>query len=713
MDKRTATTARRSLRPQVNNITLDFDPLGGGNSGVNFGLSGNSISGGNGLGNHGFGGTSSSSRLSGEYATTINTQGIRGKQLRASSYGYQNQGNNTNSTGNLNHGSSSSSHQQPHNHHRSSSRSLLLHQQADFPSDNSIARFTAGYSSLEGDSLSTSSILSVSRFGQEQKIRAAEEMAKVRQRSIITEEERTKLVETALSIDAPKVARQVIKENMAVNKHAGAGAVGSSNNKDRPQGSFLTFDAVAVNGGRRNSRENLDEDQEFLKVVDEVERTKKRMLARANGAILQRESSKTKFVLHDPKVSQEILQSIAGLIDDINFLEESQETEDVARKQQLMRLAKENISSVRDSYPTVTPATASRVGVISPVLEVGDEYQSPTRDRRDRVDIMPPIIQASSPRTPKGSSKGLSMKALAAIVAAAPTTPKASEDPKPEMNSSFLRKNRNHHLKVLLLSSLRDWLSLECQVPIGPASTEVEKVCASIPGESPGYRLALGTDSMDYMMSPNKQNSKYLSSMPSPASQQQHPQIATPTGSSSLFRNNSVDAANERYPLSPSSQRRSLRGSKDISKSTASLHAILEQQQQHRFDELGSITEVTSDQQPNLQNNQNMLRFSAKHGETPLFYLSQALRMLESTLVSIGDNQPGSVDTTSSAAGRQQRQQYPSDSHQQQQPSLSEHVGDLNFRNQFRKSLWASALAGSAAGNFVADIISERNLGSS
>jgi hypothetical protein len=634
-------------------------------------------------------------------------------------------------------------------------------------------------------------------------------------------------IQTAMSMDAPKIARQTLNESKQSAGTSSSSSIikpttSSSSSRNRTPSSFLTFDTKnhSNNGAKGESGGSIvmNEDQEFIKVVEEVERTRKRMIARANSVSgnsnnnnlnNNQQQGNGKFVRHDPQISKDIMNSIAGLVEDfsianLNGNNNNNNAQTAAankraqeEKELLLRLAQENIHNVRDSYPTsITPAPPSTTAAsksirdFSPVVEVDNELQSPKRRAEAPVGTpkssKTPTRQASinsGKFTPKGASHK-SEEIFRTPSSDVIQFPLKAEEKESELTSSY-RTNRNHHLKVLLLSSLRDWLSLECQVPIpvsgcGPSLAEVERPCGAIPE--------------DQTLHDNNNSNEVFNGSPLMRQNKQFFQgdtdaCSSPSAASggAFITNRRMGGNGESLISSPSSARfgklenipqplsspqqgsRLSRSSKekDISKSTASLQALLFDRDRKEsssinnnnnfalgeaalfaagFGDFGSISKdqqllfrsSLANEEPNTPshpqgNHTNKLRFSAKQTETPLFYLSQALRMLESTLLGIGDYQDhhlpaigGSASTSSSnghaisgsSGGHGVASGNPSgvsNSHYSTNninlSNILENAENSQFRTHFRKSLWASALAGSAAGNFVADIISERNLG--
>jgi hypothetical protein len=128
--------------------------------------------------------------------------------------------------------------------------------------------------------------------------RVIEEMYRIQERAKITPEERQKLFQIAVSMDAPKLARKLVSEAKDMR----------NDQQDEPSsgGAFLTGEYgndhhhKRHNGNNNNNQQSnhqqnnsslsqqlhdsLDEDEMFCKAFDEVERIRKRILQRASNA---------------------------------------------------------------------------------------------------------------------------------------------------------------------------------------------------------------------------------------------------------------------------------------------------------------------------------------------------------------------------------------------------------------------------------------------
>jgi hypothetical protein len=89
-------------------------------------------------------------------------------------------------------------------------------------------------------------------------------------------------VQTAMSMDAPKIARQTLNESKQSAGTSSSSSIikpttssSSSSSRNRTPSSFLTFDAKShSNNGAKGENGGsivMNEDQEFIKVVEEVD----------------------------------------------------------------------------------------------------------------------------------------------------------------------------------------------------------------------------------------------------------------------------------------------------------------------------------------------------------------------------------------------------------------------------------------------------------
>jgi hypothetical protein len=113
--------------------------------------------------------------------------------------------------------------------------------------------------------------------------RVIEEMYRIQERAKITPEERQRLFQIAVSMDAPKLARKLVSETK--DRFDDSAEIGNGN-----AGAFLTGNLIEQNSRNRQlddqESNEVDEDELFCKAFDEVERIRKRILQRASKASL-------------------------------------------------------------------------------------------------------------------------------------------------------------------------------------------------------------------------------------------------------------------------------------------------------------------------------------------------------------------------------------------------------------------------------------------
>lgn len=117
--------------------------------------------------------------------------------------------------------------------------------------------------------------------------RVIEEMYRIQQRQQITTEERQKLYQLAITMDAPKLARKLVSESRDLDATGGSFLTGdylgshSTTGIAVPHGRERRLSKDKISGDNRGNEAN--EDDLFCKAFDEVERIRTRIITRANA----------------------------------------------------------------------------------------------------------------------------------------------------------------------------------------------------------------------------------------------------------------------------------------------------------------------------------------------------------------------------------------------------------------------------------------------
>ena len=543
--------------------------------------------------------------------------------------------------------------------------------------------------------------LSIVRVGTEAKIRAAEEMAKIKQRQIVSDEERVRLVEAALSLDAPKVARQAIKDSQQIDRVTRSSA-----------SPFLTFDTTS-------SAHKGSEDEEFLKAVEEVERTRRRMISRANSSHSNSHAVQFKQLSYQHQEnsnslagSEDVASSLEGLVGGNDEDDDGLTTS--ARGRKLQKLSAE-IRNVRDSYHLETRREEIKYGDAvdrdlfenvkndspvptrskpSPTMPLGSVAASFARTETDKdspthfdqTSHVSHRLRAEAPHALTSQDTAQSHHTAAAALSSDVTSPN-------NYNNNSQRRSRNQHLKVLMQGSLRDWLSLECHVPMGQGTGSTNLLTAEESDEADDDVVHL-PDSQ-WAASPGLRKGQSLA----------EGYFDDREGSSSnagMHQDLDLDGPAERSsPLRSKEFKIKIFKTKDITRSLSGFYPLVidgGESSDTCSDGLPTPHSMrrTSSQLIYKMHSDSDLHTSAKQEETPFHNLSHALKLLENTLVNISDHKHHHLPSL-----------HP-EKHSARRPSLTDDERE-QFRIQFRKALWASTLAGAAAGNFIADTVSMRH----
>lgn len=113
-----------------------------------------------------------------------------------------------------------------------------------------------------------------------------EEVNRIKERKNISQEEKDRLNQMAIMMDAPRLARQIVNDvksndyeaTLRLNKN---GSNWEENNLDQY---YSSSSSVKFSTGDFNFNQDVDEDTLLFKAYDEVERIKQRLLAKANSA---------------------------------------------------------------------------------------------------------------------------------------------------------------------------------------------------------------------------------------------------------------------------------------------------------------------------------------------------------------------------------------------------------------------------------------------
>lgn len=291
--------------------------------------------------------------------------------------------------------------------------------------------------------------LAVASLSHQTKTRIFEEVLRIQKRSQISDDERKELIHHAMTMDGPKLARHMVEE------------CSRSCKADEDVTAFVTVEEP--------ENDVFDEDEAFTKALEEVERSRQRMLVKAASRSFPPLQAARQFnVIFAMERQKEHMINVASCGEDLNSSGMGEER----REELVVDAVNADLSDLIDDFSLSqsSPDCASifpqqdrdvlthQIGCYKSNFDNATtgpskylDTSSPDSLERNHSDLMCPPLPLSTTSSHGASSNN-----------------SINHDVNHIVGRSF-RSRRNYHMKVLLTSSLRDWMALD-----GPLEGEID-----------------------------------------------------------------------------------------------------------------------------------------------------------------------------------------------------------------------------------------------